>query len=126
MLPSDGEGYPMATVEHRTAEWDGPFDGSEIEPFEAICRRQPTLSFELNWSKTPGCFREKGVIKPAPSLSGGLDSLGSAVPKIMDTLGMRTETLGKTKRQNNMESSIDCEYFFLLCSFVCFHLESRY
>ena len=76
MLPSDNDGYPMAMVEQRTAVWNGGFDGNAIEPFEEICNRQPTLSFLLNWSKTPGCFRDKDVIKPT-SADGPLSILGA-------------------------------------------------
>ena len=87
MLPSDNEGYPMAMVEQRTAEWNGGFDGSPIEPFEDICHRQPTLSFLLNWSKTPGCFREKDVVKPS-TVSGALTN-GSKESRGMQLLSLK-------------------------------------
>ena len=97
MLPSDSEGYPVATVENQTVEWNAGFDGSSIEPFEDVCRRQPTLSFLLNWSKNPGCVPEKDVVTPASGLGANLNGdrpLASSKLRVLDDICIRTDALG--------------------------------
>ena len=102
MLPSDAEGIPMAMVEQRTSSWDGTFEGSAIEPFEEVCNSQPTLSFQLRWSKTPGCFREKDVVKPTPAFASANSLLAadrysvsaSTKPTVLDAIGVRTDSFG--------------------------------
>ena len=97
MLPSDSEGFPIATVEQQTAKWDAPFDGSVIEPFEDVCQQQPTLAFLLNWSKAPGCFREKDVVTPSSGFGRNLNGdrqLTSSKIAVLDAIGVRTDALG--------------------------------
>jgi len=98
MLPSDSEGFPIATVEQQTAKWDAPFDGSVIEPFEDVCQQQPTLAFLLNWSKAPGCFREKDVVTPSSGFGRNLNGdrqLTSSKIAVLDAIGVRTDALGE-------------------------------